>query len=368
MIIYLLSVVWFLMCEIMFRKRQEVLNGDIKEYHVTRMHAFVAVAFLIFFIGLRSAGADTEAYIIMFNRLRAGIGNIIDSFKEEEGIFRAFGVIIKTFISANYHFYLFIIALLSGFFIADTFRRETQYFTSAMVLFVLSGTYTWMINGIRQFIAVVLAFAAIDFIVEKKTLRYIILIVLLSGIHTSALIMIPVYFLVTGKPFASKTLIMLAIAIFAVFYTERFLNYFGFALQDTVYEGIMEGEIWKNDNGSNVLRTVIYAVPVVLAWIERRNIRENAPPVIYVCVNMSIICVCFSIIANVTSGVLVGRIPIYFSLYSLILLPWLANNMKNKKYEMPLRISMYLFYLIYFFVNGTIYYYSDLLFGGRIIQ
>lgn len=361
MIIYLLSVVWILFCEISIKSRDIVLTDYGKERYVRRMHAFVAVFFLVFFIGLRSAGYDTAAYIINYNALPTGLLNIINSFSKSEGLFRAFGIFVKTYISGNYTPYLFLIALISGFAVANTYRKYTPYFTSAMVLFILSGAYIWMINGIRQFLAAALAFSAADLLIKKKTIKFIILVLVLSSIHTSAILLIPIYFCVTGKSFSKKTWIMLGIAVFAVIFTGQFLNLLDSALKNTSYSGIMESEMWQSDDGSNILRTIILAVPVVLSFLDKKNIVNSAPPIICLCVNMSMLAVCFSMIANVTSGIFIGRITIYFSLYNYILLPWLINNSNRFKNTVVLKFLMYICYCAYFFLDGSTYYASDLL-------
>ena len=312
---------------------------------------------------MRSAGADPAAYIHSYNHLPVGWQYIKEALGHNEGLFEAFGILIKTCISEKYYPYLFLIAIISGWAFTNTIRKNSSYFTSSMMLFMLSGTWVWMINGIRQFLAATLAFAASRLIVERKTLLYIIIILLLSGIHTSVLVLIPIYFLVVGKPFTKKMTLMLGIAVFAVLFTEQFTVILSKTIENTEYTAFTESQTWIHDDGSNVLRTLVFSVPVVLALIDRKNIRENAPPIICVSVNMSIICVCFSIIANVTSGILVGRIPIYFSLYNYILLPWLVNNSAvfGSGSKKLIKFFMYAFYLIFCILNTNIYYHSDLL-------
>ena len=46
---------------------------------------------------------------------------------------------------------------------------------------------------------------------------------------------------------------------------------------------------------------------------------------------MSIVSVGFYIVSMFTSGIFIGRLPIYFSLYSYILLPWEIDHMFTKR-------------------------------------
>ena len=172
MIIYIGMIFWILFVSGVCRKKrvQNKITGE-KEYRATFLCAMLSMGIIVFFIGLRSAGADTHAYIKMFNDLPVGIENIKNVIRSDVGEkgFEIFGIFIKTFISQDYHVYLFIIAAISGFCIASVLRRYSAYFTTSMILFMLAGTFTWMINGIRQFLVASIAFFFSRFDFEKKT-------------------------------------------------------------------------------------------------------------------------------------------------------------------------------------------------------
>ena len=89
---------------------------------------------------------------------------------------------------------------------------------------------SWMINGIRQFIAVSVLFACTKWILDGKWIRFFILTLLfagivpianmlgihrvpmfLGGVHQSALIMLPVFFAIRGKAFNLKLWIILGL-------------------------------------------------------------------------------------------------------------------------------------------------------------
>lgn len=360
MVIYLAGILWTLLLSKCFQKETKVLQNGLKVQRVTAMQAWLTMTYFVFFIGLRSAGADTEAYIRGYNMAQTGVRAIWHALHEPEGLFTAFEVAIKTFISRSYYPFLFSVAAISGYSISCTLRKYTPYFATALVLFVLGGTYIWMINGMRQFLAVTILFAGIGLLLNRKTIKYCILVLIASGIHKSALIMLPVCFLVQGKAFSRKTLLMTVVAVFAVLFTNQFTSIMDNALEDTLYEGYITSWLFIEDDGSNVLLTLVYAVPLILAIIEREKV-EKAPRIIHVCVNMSIICVSISVVANVTSGIFIGRLPIYFSIYNLILLPWLVYHL-DEKFRGFVTISMYIGYgLLYYLLDSSMYYKSDLL-------
>lgn len=365
MIVYIGMILWILFLGAVCRKRIVLnsLTGQ-TEYRATSQQAFLSMAIVVFFIGLRSAGADTHAYISMYQSLPTGISSIVETLKsgESEAGFTVFGILVKTFLSEDFHVYLFLIAAISGFCVVFALKKYSPYFTTSMLLFMLMGTFTWMINGIRQFLAVSIAFAAVGLILKRKMIPYILLILFLSTIHTSAIILLPIYFIVGGEAWNKRTMLILGLSVAVIFFTARFTNFLDSALVGTNYEGAVEQ--FAMDDGSNPIRTMISAVPVVIAFMNRRIVKRKGSAMINVCINMSIIGVALSIVANVTSGILMGRLPIYFTIYNLILLPWLVYETCGKLRDIiyPAMIGCYAFFFYYEnFATNHYYYISDIL-------
>ena len=329
------------------------------------LEILVTMGPLIFFLGLRSAGSDTAAYISSFKELPSGWSALFSPSTYEgvqEWLFRALGVFCKT-VSDDYHLYLFVIALISGLLVAVTMRRYSErLYPWVMLLFLLGGTYSWMFNGIRQFLAVSILFAATPLLVERRTVAYILVAIVASFIHSSAIMMVIIPFLVQGQAWNKRTIATLAVAIFAILATSRFI---GVVTDLTGYS--TDAEITSSDDGSSFLRTILYAVPLVLAYVKRKEIEEQGTPFINLCINMTFLCVVLSLVANVTYGIYFGRLPIYFSLYGLILLVWLVGRTQVEKRRL-LVFGLAMIYIALFLRQGNTYYYSDLLFDGAVID
>ena len=56
----------------------------------------------------------------------------------------------------------------------------------------------------------------------------------------------------------------------------------------------------------------------MIAFCGRKIIAQKNNAFINICVNMSVICVGIYFLVIFTSGVLVGRLPVYFELYNII--------------------------------------------------
>ena len=364
MIIYTGALIWVLL--IYLYNNNGVIALDEKQ-EVTEGQAYLAMFYLVFFIGLRSAGADTAAYLRSYSQYPTGFGTalrILLDFRTEETLFVAFGIIMKTLFGNNYTPYLFSIAAISGFAVAKCLYKYSEGFFTSMMLFILWGTWTWMFNGVRQFLAVAVIFGGLRFIEEDEPIKFIVTVLIASRIHTSALMMIPVYFLIRGEPWRAKTVVTILLAVFAVIFSNGFLGVLGSIAGGTDYGNILTNSYFLSDDGSNPIRTVLYAIPMVLAFIVRDTIEREAPDVIKICVNMSIVCVCISAIANVTSGIYIGRLPIYFSVYNMILLPWIFchTDIRERHGWIPGIMLLYILEYVYeYYVRGGVYYASNAL-------
>ena len=364
--LYWFILIWVSMWGILssgYSKRVSIQTIDNRYLVESRTNAFFAIVIfsvIILFSGLRSGIADTPAYIKMFNeypttRLEA-IKVITDENAREPG-FRLLSILFKSFISQDYHAWLFVIALITGICIMIPLYKYSCDFGISTFLFVASCQFTWMLNGMRQFLVASIMFACTHFILEKKTIPYIATVLLLSTIHTSLLIMIPVYFIVRDEPWKKKNILFMILIILAMIFADRFTNILTDVVEDTNYSTSVN-EFKDTDDGTNSIRILVEAVPTIIAFIYRKKIKEKATPLINISINMSMVATGLYIISKIArSGVLLGRLPIYFSLYNLILLPWLIKNVFEKKEKRLIMFSMIVCYVFFF------YYQMDVIWG-----
>ena len=163
--------------------------------------------------------------------------------------------------------------------------------------------------------------------------------------HLSALLMLPCIFIVQGKPWNKKTLLFLAAVVLAILFVDRFTDVLETLLANTQYDDVVQQ--FAYDDGTNLLRVLVYSVPSVLALIGRKQIQKADNTIINLSINMSIISMGIYIVSMFTSGIYIGRLPIYFSLYNYILLPWEIDNLFTKRSAVVLKIVMIGFYIAY---------------------
>ena len=331
--------------------RMETVNGE-RVRRVTPFFAVVAVLPLVIWAGFRGNVGDTLSYRQAFQSMPlslSGIANYMSNITKDQGFYIA-SILIKTIIKNKEHIYFIIMAAFQCFFLFKIYRKYSISFLISLFLFIASTDYiSWIFNGMRQFTAVTITIAAFPFIIEKKYLKAILVIVFASLFHQSALLVIPFVFIVQGKAWNKKTILFIIAVVIAVLFVDRFTDILDTMLQDTQYENVVSD--WKSwqDDGTNVLRVLVYSVPAVLSLIGFKYIRNENDPVANICTNMSIASSGLYIISMFTSGIFIGRLPIYFSLYGYCLIPWLIKNMFTKKSQVIIVILMILFYIAFYY-------------------
>lgn len=72
--------------------------------------------------------------------------------------------------------------------------KHSEDMVLSFVMYVTLGLYTFMIQGMRQAIAMSIILFAIDFCIKKKFIRFVLLVLLAAAFHGSAIIFLPMFF------------------------------------------------------------------------------------------------------------------------------------------------------------------------------
>lgn len=368
--IYVFLIIWVIFWGIISNiTAKKVCVGDgVYENRVNTFMALMTFSFLIVMIGLRSGMADTTAYIKHFQELPntySELTKVIMQSEDAKG-FYFFAGLIKVFISNDYHVWLFILAMINGVCVALTLKKYSSNFAIGALLFILTGYFSWMYNGLKQFFVVCIMFSATNLILNKKIVPYMILVLFMTLFHKTALIFIPVYFIVTGEAWNKRTLLFIGFVLVAIVFAGKFTNIFNDVVETTYYGKSMDA-LKDTDDGTNIIRVLVESVSTIIAFIYRNKIREKSTPIIDLCINMSIIGSGIYIISVIlSSGIMIGRLPIYFTIYNLILLPWMISNLFEYKERRLIYYIMLLCYFVFFYYqmfitwNGSTYI-SDIL-------
>ena len=363
-------VVYFIY-SVSYSKENNELYGDILTLNnkstmisnkVPLFFCILVFGYFIFWIGMRTYVADTTLYIVIFNNRSLDFSTAwaeIDWEGKGPG-FEIFSVIFKSFISADSQWWLMTIAIVCGLAIMKILREYSVNFFYSSFLFIAMLTFSWMMNGMRQFICVSLLFLCCNYIRDGKFVKYFIVILLLSTIHTTVWLMLPIYFVVRCKPWSSKIALFIGVILLICLFAEPFFAGMDDVLQGTNYSGITQQ--MQEDDGVNPLRVAFYAIIPILSFWRKDELEKNKDKfkILNICINMSLVTAALYLVGMVSSGILIGRLPIYCEVYNLLLIPFILKYGFDKQDRNIVTTGYTLILIAYFFLTFDWYYCSNI--------
>ena len=318
-------------------KRPETVLGQQTERYSL---LFAAVVFLPVFVftSLGEIRADIGVYLTNFRLLNMSISDVFATWHNNDkgSGFVLIEVIIKNIFGNNQDAFRIVFGLIQSIPLVLIYRKYSEDYVFSIFLFITSGCYSgWMMNGLRQFVASCIIFAALPLLIKRKYIPLIPVLFFAISVHKAAMVMIPVFLLVQFKPWSKITIIMLLVLAVVLYF------YVG-------HSDWMSEETLQSSKGSNPLRIVIAAIPMGMAFIGRKKIAANNNQLINICVNMSAITVIMYIIASMTSGIMTGRLPGFTAIYNFILIPYLSKNVFDEKASKNIKLFFILFYVAFF--------------------
>ena len=330
---------------------------------VRRWYWFSAMLLAIPYIlwaGYRTDFIDTRAYIQAYRSMSSSLSDlpaVLAKNSKDQG-FSVLMVLCKAIGIDQYQHFLLLIAAFQMICMIYIFRRYSEDMWICLFLFVASTDYmSWMQNGIRQFIAVAMTFAAFELLIRKRYVAYAAVILLASTFHGSALLMLPFAFIMTGPALNRKTTMLIVGVVALIPFIDSVMPVMENLLSNTQYDDMMSNGIWEKDDGTNLIRVLVYSVPALAALLGRRYIQQNRDPVMNMCINASMITMAMYAVSSVTSGIYIGRIPIYTTLYGYMVLPWLIDQIFEKLSGRLIKLLMIGCYV------GFYYYQMEIIWG-----
>lgn len=315
---------------------------------------FVVIIIIILGLvsGLRTAMGDTVYYVhsykLIGEELDSNIDENISENKTTDETYEKGWVDLNKFlnsISRDPQFMLLVTSFIIVTFTILTLRKYASLFELQTFLYITCGTYMVSMNGIRQCVAASILFWAVRFIVKGKFIPYCIVVLFLMNLHESAFIMIPIYFIVRLEAWHKKTIKILGIGFVFVMIYGKLAPLLSAVMQDSGYSGYLQNP----EEGANILRVVIAAVPVILSYAYKDDLKDNWNE----CdafINMSIINLIFMSLA--TYNWIFARFTLYFELYNVVLLPYIIKSIPNIKEKRIIYYTAVVCYALYFILES----------------
>lgn len=183
-----------------------------------------------------------------------------------------FLLIKKTFQNNRLHFALYFgfIAFIQIFFFMMAFRKRAYLYPFILLVLFLSCIELGWMNGIRQSIATCIFVYATTFIEKKQPIKYIIAILFAMQFHSSAIILLPIYF-INYLPILKNRWISIGIYLAALFVStlpvEQFDLLFTNAADLLGYGDIYNSEeslVELENKGSGIGRLILNSIFLIL--------------------------------------------------------------------------------------------------------
>ncbi|WP_424767276.1 EpsG family protein [Paenibacillus sp. sgz302251] len=237
-------------------------------------------------------------------------------------------------------------ALATNMIIAIVMYKYSRMFELSMYVYITSGAFIVSMNGLRQFLAAAIVFAATKALLEGKWKIYMPIVLFAAIFHQSALVMLPLYFIVRRKAWTGATFSLLLVAILIVVGFNQFSDLLFSAIQGTQYAHYQQFE----EGGASIIRVFVYALPLIVAFFGREKLRVLFPKS-DILINISVIGIVMMIIS--TQNWIFARMTIYFNLYQFILIGWIVKVFREKDQKF-VYFAILVFYLLFFYFESVI--------------
>ena len=336
----------------------------------------VTILWLTSFSFLRTSYNDTSNYIASFMNAESVIDGVENgTFVDWTG--NPFSMLYRSLVhdfTDNYHIYFFFPAVLSSFAVVKLLKRYSVAPAFSLLIFFSLGTYVMYIAALKQCLAMFFLLMALPYAIDKKYVRFYLLVLVAILFHTHAFMFAIVPFLLE-KPWGKVSWILLGATLFAMVTYDvtlgAFMNY-----AQSIGALVAEEEVF-DDHQINMLRVLVYWVPAILALIFRRRLFLDSSKAENLFVNMSIVSAFILTLGLVQAANLFARMAGYFEIATAIALPWIVKKLFTKQsaqFVMTFASILYFAYFIYEFTVSknfdadysaiTMWQFITSLFGG----
>lgn len=245
-----------------------------------------------------------------------------------------------------------------GIFIYTLYKYSSDLPFSLFLLFFLS--YYTMINGIRQVLAAAILLLGLPFIRDRRFLLYAPLVWLAYTLHASALVMLPLLFVVTGR--RMNVGVWGFFGVVSLFFVVPSLanSLLGDLLEDSSYQDYL-----AVGQTMGITRLIVTSIPLVMtifycsATYAMPHPQKGDPDfksyrLIDILINMQFVSFGFTILG--LRMVYFARICMYFEFVNALLLPYVIQHGFNKESARTIKHLAIILYFAYFAYQTYTYY------------
>lgn len=301
---------------------------------------FVAIFALVLVAGLRDGtGTDSRLY----ERWYVAVLPFEPLGQAKDPGFSALGHGIRALFGSTPAWMFLVVALLTTAPTVLTLRKYARPFALSMTLYVLTGVYFYGFNGMRQALAGAIVLAGSKFLFERRWKIFLPIVALASLFHSSALILVPIYFAVTTPLVSFRSVAAVGALGGVVLFYGPIVGLFSAVAGEGRYGAYSEA-LGEEGHGANVLRLAVRVAIVAVALVRWRQLRQLLPESAPILLNLAIVTAVLYAIA--LQHWIYARAAFYPGMYDLFLLPAIAQSFGRSDRRI-IQVAMFACFLAY---------------------
>lgn len=192
---FLALEIYIIVISLLFNKVHIKGTKEYKNSSKSTLYYVFCIVPLVFITGMRhNMNTDYVSYQYQFERYISQ-RTFKELLKDREFGFNVFQKIIGELSDYNIVFLMIVIALITCTSYVIFWEKYSENIGLNLVFLLVLGSYTTSFNTTRQFLAGALFLLAFKYIEERKLIYYVLVILLISTVHSSAIVMLPFYYL-----------------------------------------------------------------------------------------------------------------------------------------------------------------------------
>ena len=306
---------------------------------------------LFLFLALRGldVGADLRAYFNLYDNCNLYSLTDVFKFRYEKGyIFYTY--VIANFIN-NKQWFLVITAFISLIGPLFAIKRYSKNYYLSVFVYITFQFYVYNFYILRQVMALSIVLLSIKFIEERKFIKFLLLVILATLFHTSAILFIAVYFISKIK-INNKILVLLYGAVIGiVLFGDSIIKYI---------LGFIQNYAETGNNGGIPYFIVLFIVFLIATLVKNKFFTDKNDIMWY---NILVIAILIQTLTLKLS--ILSRLNIYYTISIIMVLPNLLECFKDKRIKNIGEIAIVLMLTLYFInaLNDTNIYRNYHFFG-----
>ncbi|MBE6692738.1 MAG: EpsG family protein [Ruminococcaceae bacterium] len=336
-----------LICIILaYCSQNRLFSVQITEKYRFDIPLFAIILILGFFVGLRNNYNDTSMYIRNFK-----IASTVDQYLEtapdlvDNPLFYSFVSYFRHSISDNHHLYLLTISFFTNTSLILFIKKYSTNFTLSLVIFFAIGLFYDTMGAMKQTLAIAILTYALRALFKKKYLVFYIIVFIAMLFHTYA-VFFAILPLFMNKPWSLFTYVTIVGVIVVLFSFQSALDIVLSAAEETGKSIDTEGLM--HNLGINPLRLAVFGIPPLLSFIFQKQLETKYTREKSILLNMGIISFLIMLMGIFNGANLFGRFSGYFEIGSIIMLPWIIDEIFDDRSVQMASLVVGLCYIAFF--------------------